>query len=359
MKIGLINNLYKPYQKGGAERIVELLNNELKSLGHTVFVVSTRPKLKKDNEEIGAHYLTSNYSQLKHFSFIYRLIWQINNLVNLKKYNQLNKIFKIEKPDLVITNNLMGLGLLSSKAVKNSRARHIHILHDIQLLHPSGLMYFGHENLINSLFARIYQKITRILIGQPIVISPSRWLLKLHEGQGFFKKNKKQVIANPFTYKNITPKNKSNNFIFIGQLEKHKGVDLFTQAAARFTDYNFEVVGTGSLKITETRNLKLLGKKTSDEVSQILNNSLAVIIPSRCYENSPTVIYEAAAVGTPSIASNLGGTPELIEKFGGLLFEPDNLDSLIMTIEQFLKTDIKLKIPSESKSYAEKILENN
>lgn len=355
MKIGLINNLYKPYQRGGAERIVELLNDELKSLGHTVFVISTRPKNKKEAEEAGTYYLPSSYSELSHFSFVSRLIWQLSNLFNLKKYSQLNKIFKTEKPDLVITNNLMGLGLLTSRAIKNSGARHIHVLHDIQLLHPSGLMYFGHEGIINSLFAKIYQKITSSLIGSPVVVSPSNWLLELHKKQGLFKNTKTQVIANPFIHKNTTLQEKNNSFLIVGQVEYHKGVDLFIKAAARFTDYNFLIIGGGSLTIEETTNLKVLGRKNPEEVSDLLSRSLAVIIPSRCYENSPTVIYEAAAVNTPAIAANLGGIPELIERFGGLLFEPDNLDSLVMTIEQFLEHGAPLKSP-DIKSYAQEIL---
>ena len=357
MKIGLINNLYKPYQKGGAERIVELLSEQLKSLGHSVFIISTKPKTTKDNEEADTYYLPSNYSELSHFSAIYRLFWQINNLVNLKKYQEISKILKTEKPDLVITNNLMGLGLLTPRAISNLGAKHIHVLHDIQLLHPSGLMYFGHEDLISSVFAKTYQKIVKLLLGKFIVVSPSKWLLDLHQAHGLFKQSQTKVIANPFIEKpNLTEKKANHNFIFIGQLEEHKGVDLFVKAAARFTDYNFLIVGSGELKIKETANVKVLGRKTSEEVSDLLNNSLAAIIPSRCYENSPTVIYEAAAVGTPVIAANLGGIPELIAKFGGLLFEPDNLDSLVMTIEQFIETGVKLKEQPSATIYATEIL---
>ena len=357
MRIGLVNNLYKPYQKGGAERIVELLNNELTELGHTVFIISTRPKTIKTNEEVNTYYLPSSYSELSHLSFIQRLVWQIINLFNIKKYQQITKILKTEKPDLVITNNLMGLGLLTQLAIKNKGIKHIHVLHDIQLLHPSGLMYFGHEELINSLFAKTYQKIVKLLFKKLIVISPSNWLLKLHQSHKLFEDSKTKVIANPFIQnKNIIKNNDSKDFIFIGQLEEHKGIDLFVKAATRFTDYNFLIVGSGSLKIEETINLKILGQKNSDEVSRLLSDSLAAIIPSRCYENSPTVIYEAAAVNTPVIAANLGGIPELIEKFGGLLFEPDNLDSLIMTIEQFLEQGVKPKEQPETKSYATELL---
>lgn len=364
MKIALINNLYKPYQRGGAERITEILSDQLKRLGHTVFIISTQPEVIKDNEEPGSYYLPSKYNSLNRFSVFYRLIWQMFNLVNIKKYKKLNKIFKTEKPDLIITNNLMGLGMLTPLAIKKNHLRHLHILHDIQLLHPSGLMYFGGEKIIDSLTAKGYQLIVNFLFNlgsrELIIISPSHWLLELHRSHKLFKNKQAQVIANPFIKNhNSVSKNNPNSFIFIGQLEKHKGVDLFVEAASRFADYDFLIVGSGSLKIESTNNLKVLGSKSSAEVNQLLTNSLAAIIPSRCYENSPTVIYEAAAVNTPVIAANLGGIPELIEKFGGLLFEPDNLDSLIMAITHFLKKGVELKDlpPSEDKEeYANKIL---
>ena len=357
MKIGLINNLYKPYNRGGAERIVELMAEELRQLGQTVFIISTRPKIKKDTEESGVYYLESGYGNLSKWPYPRRLLWQIGNLINLKKYHQVSKILKKEQPELVVSHNLMGLGLLIPVAIKKSKARHIQILHDIQLLHPSGLMYFGQEKIINSALARIYQTVTASMFSlETIIISPSKWLLNLHTSCGLFKNNKKIVIANPFSGGKLST-SRSKNFIFVGQLEYHKGLDLFVAAAARFIDYNFLVVGDGSLKdITETNNLKLLGRKDPESVSQLLSDSLAVIIPSRCYENSPTVIYEAAAVGTPVIAANLGGIPELIDRFGGLLFEPDSLDSLVMALTEFLdKGVIKPPLP-EKENYASKIL---
>jgi len=360
MKIGLINNLYKPYNKGGAERIVELSADELRKLGHEVFIISTGPSLKKDNEEPGVYYLKSSYSELNKFNFVRRLIWQTGNLVNLKKYNQILNILKTEKPGLVISHNLMGLGLLTPRAINNSGARQIQVLHDIQLLHPSGLMYFGHEKLINSVFARIYQGITGLMFpASTIIVSPSKWLLDLHVNHGLFKNNNKKVIANPLASSSRNmPTEKNKSFLMAGQIEYHKGVDLFVKAADHFPDYNFLIAGDGSYKniITETNNLRLIGQKNPAEVSRLLQESLAVIIPSRCYENSPTIIYEAASVGTPAIAANLGGIPELIDRFGGLLFEPDNENSLIKTISEFLEKGAALKPLPPQENYAEKLL---
>ena len=61
-------------------------------------------------------------------------------------------------------------------------------------------------------------------------------------------------------------------------------------------------------------------------------------------------------MGTPAIAANLGGIPELIERFGGLLFEPDNLDSLVMALTEFIdKGIVKPPLPV-NENYAQKIL---
>jgi glycosyltransferase involved in cell wall biosynthesis len=53
-----------------------------------------------------------------------------------------------------------------------------------------------------------------------------------------------------------------------------------------------------------------------------MKNANCLIVPSLCYENSPTVIYEAIAVGLPIIASKIGGITELLLDYGGIMFDP-------------------------------------
>lgn len=365
MKIALINNLYKPYQKGGAERITEIMHNELVALGHEVFIISTCPKIKSNAEEKNTYYLKSNYSNLNQHSYLFRLIWQIVNLINVKKYLTINKIIKNEQPALVISHNLMGLGLLTPLVIYKNKAQHIHVLHDIQLLHPAGLMYFGKENILKSSAAKIYQSLSRYFFSlskNKIIISPSSWLLELHKQQGLFLDCASFVINNPLLINSLKPPViKEKVFSFVGQLEKHKGVDLFIGLAPLFPDYKFKLIGDGSLmaSISEQKigNLEILGRQSSEAVSDIIARSAAVIIPSRCYENSPTIIYEAYAVKTPAIAADLGGIPELINKFGGLLFKPDNLKDLQQVINQFIKEGVKLKDIIPAPNYSQSILD--
>jgi glycosyltransferase involved in cell wall biosynthesis len=364
MKIALINNLYKPYQKGGAERIAEIMTNELTALGHEVFIISTRPKIKSISEEKNVYYLESSYSNLNQHSYIFRLAWQIINLINTKKYLAIKKILATEKPDLVISHNLMGLGLLTPLAIKQSGAKHIHILHDIQLLHPAGLMYFNQENILNSLAAKIYQNLSRYFFSfsnNKIIISPSQWLLNLHQQYNLFKDCPNFVIPNPLLINNKQPVNKEKIFSFIGQLEYHKGVDLFIAMAPLFPDYKFILVGDGSKmsEITQKKinNLEITGRQNSESVLNIIAKSAAIIVPSRCYENSPTVIYEAYTVSTPAIAANLGGIPELIDKLGGLLFKPDSQEDLQQKIIQFIKEGAELKKIIPATNYSQNILD--
>lgn len=361
MKIAILNNLYKPYQKGGAERIVEILKSDFEELGHQTVIITTKPDNKPNHlENPGVYYLRSNYRNLENYSLFFRLFWQIGNLFNLRKYFEVKRILKLEKPDIIITNNLMGLGVLTF--LVSGKSKHLHIIHDIQLLHPSGLMYFGKEKIINSLYAKCYQRITKVVTNlnkKTVIISPSRWLLQTHQNQGLFLKHKTVVINNPFKPlgQNIATRNR-DIFLFIGQLEKHKGIDLFIEAANHFKNYQFVAIGSGQLKeqIEDTENLVFVGQKTAAEINDFLSRSLALIVPSRCYENSPTVIYEAAALGIPVIAANLGGIPELINRFGGLTFHPDDINSLVEAISQSLSEKINPKPFQTEDSYGKRII---
>ena len=60
-----------------------------------------------------------------------------------------------------------------------------------------------------------------------------------------------------------------------------------------------------------------------------------LIVPSLCYENTPTVIYEALASGTPVIASDQGGMRELVQTYrGGWLFSRGDAQALAQIMAQ-------------------------
>ena len=350
MKICLINNLYKPFAKGGAERIVELQAEGLVQAGHEVFIISTKPlfttsEIRNPKSEI--YYLPGLYYNLYKIPKIFRLPWHIIDMFDIGNYLRIKSILNKAKPDIVITHNLKGLGYLIPRAIKCLKIKHIHILHDIQLLYPSGLMLCRKEKQLEIFPAKIYTGLCRWLFSSPdIVISPSKWLMELHEKKNFFSQSKKIVLPNPTPNIPASPlkdktRDKVFRFLYVGQIEKHKGIlfliESFSILCQNFGRCNFELIiaGTGgklkkARQLTKTNKyIKFLGWKDKDEVRGLMELADCLIVPSLCYENSPTVIYEAAGAGLPVIAARLGGIPELIHTLGGILFKAGNEGDLM------------------------------
>ena len=361
MKICLINNLYKPFAKGGAERIVELQAEGLIKAGHEIFIISTKPLFAHRTSHIAhrtSYYLPGLYYNLNKIPKILRLPWHLIDMFDLGNYLRVKSILKKEKPDIVITHNLKGLSYLIPKVIKCLKIKHIHILHDIQLLHPSGLMLCHKEKQLKSFPAKIYARLCRRLFGSPdIIISPSKWLMKFHEEKNFFSQSKKIILPNPapnspLLFSLSAPSLRWQEagrvaggevfrFLYVGQMEKHKGILFLIKSFSilchglGYRGFELVIAGNGS-KLKKARQLakpnkyiKFLGWKDKEGVRQLMKSADCLIVPSLCYENSPTVIYEAASAGLPVLAARLGGIPELVHKLGGILFKAGNEGDLM------------------------------
>jgi glycosyltransferase involved in cell wall biosynthesis len=339
MKIAVINNLYPPFDKGGAEKIAYQQVKKLEKKKHQVFVITTKSKNQKiSDQETKIFYLNSLYTNLSKINKLWRLFWHLWQF--LKPQTKIIKILKKEKPDLVISHNLLGIGWRLPVVLKRLNIQHQHVLHDIQLLHPSGLILLGQENIINNQVAKVYQFLTRkIFKNTNKVISPSKWLLDIHKRKKFFESSKLEIRLN-YNLENINiswPK-KIKKLLFIGQLEKHKGILFLLKCAKNWEEknynFNLDIIGDGSLKeviekVTKnSSNIKYLGKINNKQINEKFKNYDCLIVPSLCYENSPTVIFEASKAGLAIIASKIGGISELKEKFNLRLFTPNNQKEL-------------------------------
>ena len=348
MKIGVLNNLYEPFKKGGAEKIAAALILEAQAAGHDVFLITTKPP-QAPTPPPGAlkiYYLDSRYYNLGAHSFLYRFGWQLNNLFSFKKSRAIRKILKREKPDLVITHNLMGLGFMTPRAIHDLQIKHEHFLHDIQLLHPSGLMFYGDEKKIASFFARLYQSLTRTFFASPSkIISPSRWLLDEHTKRGFFPHSISEVRPYEQTDENIPPvasnaKHQAQTFLYAGQMVAAKGIFLLIDAFKKLNQPNAKMmlVGNGvdlerAKQLADSdQRLEFFPWSEETETAK-LNVCDYLIVPSLCYENSPTIIAKAHGLGRKVIASRLGGIPEII-KPNDILFTPGSSQELLKILEK-------------------------
>lgn len=82
-------------------------------------------------------------------------------------------------------------------------------------------------------------------------------------------------------------------------------------------------------RLRETPGVAHQGPFSNNAVRSVLQQMDVLIMPSLCYENTPTVIYEALASGTPVLASDQGGMRELTQAHrGGWLFPRGDVRAL-------------------------------
>jgi len=184
--------------RGGAEMVVKRIFDELKEKNIDAFVITTTPS--GDKREGDVYFLNSAFHKLNKIPFVLRFFYHIWDSFNFVNYFKIKKILKKERPDIVMTHALKGIGFLIPHLLRRLKIKHVHTLHDIQLIHPSGLMFYKKEWVANTPHAKIYQMINKFLFGSPdLIISPSSWLMEMMRSRNFFPNSKKVILPNPIS----------------------------------------------------------------------------------------------------------------------------------------------------------------
>jgi len=153
------------------------------------------------------------------------------------------------------------------------------------------------------------------------------------------------------------------NILFVGRLEKRKGVETLFNALPmvleKIPDTQFYLVGAdtnlapdgGSYKKYLLKNLdkkfhknvKFIGYVDDMELKTYYNDCDLFVAPS-LYESFGLIFLEAMAWGKPVIGCNIGGIPEIVEDGNdGILIQPDDEKSLADAIIKLL-TDKYLRV---------------
>jgi glycosyltransferase involved in cell wall biosynthesis len=134
----------------------------------------------------------------------------------------------------------------------------------------------------------------------------------------------------------------SGAFVFLaaGRLERAKGFDVLLQALSlAYTQMSNVIVliaGDGSERVKLDAQASALGLGTElvrflgvrDDVPDLMAASDAFVLPSR-WEGLPMVLLEAASAGLPVVATDVGGSGEVVvDQVTGLLVPPDDEEAL-------------------------------
>lgn len=198
--------------------------------------------------------------------------------------------------------------------------------------------------LADSIEARLEARSLGAVSG---ISSPSAFVAK-YVAEHCRVKRKIEVIPYPVDTKQFVPNGERSRplqVLFVGRVEERKGADVLLsaipQVLAKYPHAQFAFAGRvademEAMATAQPPNVQFLGFCPREELVQWYQQASLLVLPTR-WDNSPNVIYEAMACGTPVVASRVGGIPELVDHgITGLLVPPRDHEALAEAIIELL-----------------------
>jgi glycosyltransferase involved in cell wall biosynthesis len=124
------------------------------------------------------------------------------------------------------------------------------------------------------------------------------------------------------------PRHNRPYFLFVGRLERIKGLDDVVPLFTDYRDADLLIAGDGGHAVALKRlaagapGVRFLGRLTPEDLRPYYQHAVALIVPSLCYETFGIILLEAFRQGTPVIARRLGPFPEIVNQArAGELFD--------------------------------------
>ncbi len=151
----------------------------------------------------------------------------------------------------------------------------------------------------------------------------------------------------PSGYEDFNRENR-DGFLYLGSLNKSKGIEDIFLAASNNNNQNFYIYGERNLYYIDLEkkynldNVIFMGACEPSEVPSVVNRHKFFLFPTRHHgEGYPGAIISALSVGVPVISRDWQSMPEIINRHTGFLFK-ENPDfsinkAISMNDEQYIK----------------------
>lgn len=331
------------YVAGGAENMVVKINSYLSAKGHCVKTLSSDLGTGKEHFN---DYAFKSINSANPFTLLLFLFNPFSFFVT-------RKVLKKYKPDIVHLHTMHQITpsvLFLLKKYPTVMTLHGPETFLSQLLlwciRPVDLKYYYDNQKLNMmgrvslLFNHIQKAIYKLALRNvDLFIAPSRYM-----------KNVASNDLSPIIYlpnfielsKEFHEIQNKYNLLFVGRLEKVKGIEFLIRAIPFiikvFPQTTLTVIGEGQNKenlLNLTKDLHLekhihfVGWVKNKDLDIYYQRASIVVIPSVWPENFPTVCNEAMSAGRPVIGTNIGGIPEIIvDGVNGYLVEPQSPEQI-------------------------------
>ena len=354
LRFCMITTFYPPYNFGGDGVFVHGLSNELAARGHRVDVIhcvdsyrlSAPPPSQnyRDHPEVSVHGLKSRLGFLSPLA-THQIGYPLLKSARIRSI--LTKGF-----DVIHYHNISLLG--GPAILKWGRAIKLCTMHDYWFVCPTHALFrFNREpcTTADSCFSctlayrrppqlwRYSSLLKGAISNVDAFIAPSLTSQRKHELMGL--RGRIEHIPNFVSLPHLPESNtdpsdrsgKESYFLFVGRLEKLKGIHTVIPAFQEYKKAQLWIVGTGSEE-SELRqlarsagNIRFLGYQSGMQLQKLYRNAVALIYPAINFQSgsapttggngAPLVVMEAFSNQTPVVVNNLGRVPALVTQTGG------------------------------------------
>ena len=362
MKILIVNKFLHP--NGGSETYIFKLGAQLQKTGHEVqyFGMEHEGRIAGNNAGIYTSDMDFHGGGLRKIFSPLRIIYS----TEAKKKMRL--VLEDFEPDVVHLNNinfqLTPSVIYAVRSYEKKCGRKVRIVftaHDYQWVCPNHMMRipatgaicfacrggnFGQcsknrcihgsriKSLLGTIEAKYYAK--RKTYGMvDVIICPSEFMKKqldtdplladrtvmmhnftdVDEGEtGGMDATDGDAGAADMTGRKNTGAVKKDYVVYFGRFSEEKGIRTLLEACRALPQIPFVYAGTGPLEeeIKGVANIENRGFVTGEALRKLIAEARFSVYPSEWYENCPFSVMESQMYGTPVLASDLGGAPELV-----------------------------------------------
>jgi glycosyltransferase involved in cell wall biosynthesis len=347
MRILAVHNYYQ--QPGGEEQIFNTEATLLQSYGHDVL------RYTLNNEQI---------TEMNSLALAKNTLW------NSQVYQELRSLIRQEKPQVAHFHNTFPLISPSAYyAAKDEGVAVVQTLHNYRLLCPNALFFrdgrvcedclgnpIPFPGVIHSCYrnSRSASAMVAATVGFHSLRGTWTKAVDTFIAYSHFAMNKfiegglpaeKLAFKTNFLHPAPEPgEGKGGYALFVGRLSVEKGLGVMLEAWRQLgSKVPLKILGDGPMAdlvtsaTQEMPEIEWLGRRSLEEVYEVVGNAAFLVFPSEWYETFGRVAIEAFARGTPVVASKIGAITELVDhERTGLHFRPSDPADLAAKIEWLL-----------------------
>lgn len=362
MKILIVNKFLHP--NGGSETYIFKLGAQLQKTGHEVQYFGMEHEGRIAGNDAGIYTSDMDF----HGGGLRKIFYPLQIIYSTEAKKKMRLVLEDFKPDVVHLNNinfqLTPSVIYAVRSYEKKRGRKVRIVftaHDYQWVCPNHMMRipatgaicfacrggnFGQcsknrcihgsriKSLLGTIEAKYYAK--RKTYGMvDVIICPSEFMKKqldtdpLLADRTVMMHNFIDVDAGEtggmdatggdagtadMTGRKNTGAVKKDYVVYFGRFSEEKGIRTLLEACRALPQIPFVYAGTGPLEeeIKGVANIENRGFVTGEALRKLIAEARFSVYPSEWYENCPFSVMESQMYGTPVLASDLGGAPELV-----------------------------------------------